>query len=182
MSLSLLMKPVSYMKQIELLNKKFDAEKLLDIYESLDNDAYQICFTDRAGKHSLDDGVGSIFDYHPCSEWDWSELNPMFHNTYLEEVYQEIKKDYIIGRARFMTMGPTNRALTYHYDSGHRLHIPIQTNPHAWFIQQDETLYNMDQLGSLYILDAYQYHSALNLDRSGSKRVHLVFSAEKNLK
>jgi hypothetical protein len=160
----------------------FEDIKLLNIYESLDSDQKQICFTDRPDHHSIEDGTGSLFDYHPCNEMDWTELNPLFHNTYLEEIYNLISEEYVIGRSRFMVMDKTNRALSYHYDDGLRLHIPLQTNPHAWFINAEQELIRMDELGRLYSLDAKQYHSALNLDRNGTPRIHIVFSVEKKLK
>lgn len=172
------MKPVSC-TQIKKEPYLFEDAKLLDIYESLDTDQKQVCFTDRTGYSSIEDGVGSLFDYHPSNEMDWSKLNPMFRNTYLEEVYSTISEEYWIGRSRFMVMDGSNRALSYHYDDGLRLHIPLQTNPHAWFINAKEELVRMDELGRLYSLDAKQYHSALNLDRNGDKRIHIVFSVEK---
>ena len=103
----------------------------------------------------------------------------LFQNTYLEEVYNSLSDNYRLGRARFMRMDKSNRALSYHYDEGIRLHIQIITNPHSWFILQNQTLYHMAEVGRLYILDANQYHSALNLSRENLPRVHIVISAEK---
>lgn len=144
----------------------------------LDEDKKQICFSSR-GINDMQDGTGSIFDYNPATEWDWDHINPMFQNTYLEEVYNSLSNNYRLGRARFMRMDKSNRALSYHYDEGIRLHIPIITNPHSWFILQNQTLYHMAEVGRLYILDANQYHSALNLSRENLPRVHIVISAEK---
>lgn len=166
--------------QIKKLDKKYDATKLLDIYESLNSDANQICFTSR-GNDDFSDGTGSIFQYTPSTEWDWSHINPLFHGTYLEEVYEDLKQDWKIGRARFMKMDSSNRALSYHYDEGFRLHIPLITCPEARFILEDWTTYYMDEVGGLYVLDANKYHSALNLSRKNDIRIHIVFSAEKKL-
>jgi|TARA_B110000908_G_C10157650_1_gene404422 hypothetical protein len=169
--------------QIEKLGPKYDHQRLLEIYNSLNNFNKQICITARdnpgSGHNDLIDGVGSIFKYQPAQEWDWNHIHPTFAGTYLEEVYEELSNHYTIGRMRFMVMDSDNRALTYHYDEGIRLHIPLTTNPHCWFIQQDETLYKMDNVGSLYVLDANQHHSALNLSRENIPRIHIVISAIK---
>lgn len=163
--------------QLKKTDIRFDVEKLIDIYDMVDEDQPQICFTSR-GKSDNQDGVGSIWDYQPATEWDWDHLDPKFENTYLKEVYDTLSQDYKLGRARFMRMDERNRCLTYHYDEALRLHIPLITNPHAWFILEDELLYSMEDTGALYVLDASKYHSALNLSRSNLPRVHIVISAE----
>jgi hypothetical protein len=163
--------------QIEKKETVFEADKLLDIYECCDQSKKQVSFSSRGDITDMQDGVGSIFSYQPACEWDWDHINPNFKNTYLEEVYDTLAKDYKLGRARFMRMDNSNRALSYHYDEGIRLHIPIITNPHAWFVTAKQTLYSMSEVGRLYILDANLYHSALNLSRENLPRVHIVISA-----
>jgi hypothetical protein len=167
----------NFSMQIEKTFREFDAKKLASIYESLDQTKKQISFSSRGNITDMQDGVGSIFDYQPAVEWDWDHINPIFKGTYLETVYNTLAKDYKLGRARFMRMDKNNRALSYHYDEGIRLHIPIMTNPHAWFVLANQTLYNMSDLGTLYILDANEHHSALNLCRQNLPRVHIVISA-----
>jgi hypothetical protein len=166
--------------QIEKKDILFNNNKLLDIYDMCDQSKKQVSFASRDNITDMQDGVGSIFNYQPATEWDWDHINPLFKTTYLEEVYDTLAKDYKLGRARFMRMDGNNRALSYHYDEGIRLHIPIITNPHAWFVLADQTLYSMSDVGRLYILDANQYHSALNLSRQNLPRVHIVISAEYN--
>jgi hypothetical protein len=163
--------------QVEKTDIKFDSHKLLSIYEMLDDSKKQIAFSSRENNKDTQDGVGSIWDYRPATEWDWDHINPLFKGTYLETVYNTLAKDYKLGRARFMRMDKDNRALTYHYDEGIRLHIPVITNPHAWFVLDNQKLYSMDDPGRLYILDANKYHSALNLSRENLPRVHIVISA-----
>lgn len=165
--------------QIEKTDKLYDAGKLLDIYQIINSNSNQICFTSR-GKDDFDDGIGSIFQYHPSTEWDWDHINPLFNGSYLEEVYEDLKKDWKIGRGRFMKMDSNNKALSYHYDEGYRLHIPLITCNEARFILEGWTIYHMEEVGRLYILDANKYHSAFNLTRKNDPRVHIVFSAEKN--
>lgn len=164
--------------QIEKKEVLFDVDKLLDIYDMCDQSKKQVSFASRDNITDMQDGVGSIFNYHPATEWDWDHINPLFEGSYLEQLYDTLAKDYKLGRARFMRMDGSNRALSYHYDEGIRLHIPIITNPHAWFVLADETLYSMSDLGRLYILDANDYHSALNLSRENLPRVHIVISAD----
>lgn len=168
----------NFFMQIEKKEVLFDVDKLLDIYDMCDQSKKQVSFASRDNITDMQDGVGSIFNYHPATEWDWDHINPLFEGSYLEQLYDTLAKDYKLGRARFMRMDGSNRALSYHYDEGIRLHIPIITNPHAWFVLADETLYSMSDLGRLYILDANDYHSALNLSRENLPRVHIVISAD----
>ena len=91
--------------------------------------------------------------------------------------YVLIKKKKHVGRVRFMRMHTSNRALSFHYDDSFRLHIPIITNKDSWFMNEDNSMHQMDKLGHLYYLDATRNHSALMLSRN-EDRVHVVFSVK----
>ena len=164
--------------QLEVTDKWFDPNSLLNIYNKINRTEKQLCWTTR-GKHDLLDGIGSIFQYQPSEEWDWSEVAPQFKDTLLDVIHKELSVDWKLGRARFMKMDEGNKALSYHYDEGFRLHIPICTTPESWFILEDKQLHSMPELGRLYVLDANKYHSALNLSRQGDPRIHIVISAIK---
>lgn len=105
-------------------------------------------------------------------------LHPIFTGTYLEEVYKDVKlkfeeKGMVMGRARIMTLGPL-RSLRYHRDSeAFRFHIPVWTNPMAFFINNGE-VERMPEEGSLYEYDTSQYHTAINMSHT-EYRIHLVF-------
>lgn len=160
--------------QLRKLDNIYDVDKLLLLYEMLDDNSNQIMITSR-GSSDLKDGVGSIFNYLPDDEWKWDTIHNAFASTYIEEIYNQLKTEWKIGRVRFMRMHQTNRALSFHYDDSIRLHIPIITNKDSWFMLADNSMHQMDQLGRLYYLDATQNHSALMLSRR-EDRVHLVFS------
>ena len=106
-------------KQIYKTNTRFDIAELLNIYKSLENDSNQIMITSR-GSSNLKDGVGSIFNYLPDDEWKWNQLHSIFKGTAIEDAYEYIKKDWHVGRVRFMRMHTSNRALSFHYDDSVR--------------------------------------------------------------
>lgn len=163
-------------EQIYKTNTRFEVDELLKVYKALDNDSNQIMITSR-GSSNLKDGIGSIFNYLPDDEWKWDRLHSIFKETVIEDVYEYIKKDWIVGRVRFMRMHTSNRALSFHNDDSFRLHIPIITNKDSWFMNEDNSMHQMDQLGHLYYLDATRNHSALMLSRN-EDRVHIVFSVK----
>jgi len=163
--------------QLKKIDKQYDHLKLLDLYNSLNMESNQINFTTR-GSDDMNDGVGSIFEYHPATEYCWNRIHPHFKGTYLEEVYNDLSGDWMLGRGRFMLMDDNNRALTWHYDTDYRLHIPLMTTEESWFILDDKNLHRMAELGSLYSLEASRYHAALNLSRTNKPRLHIVISAK----
>jgi hypothetical protein len=163
-------------EQLYKTNTQFDAQGLLEVYKSLDNSSNQIMITSR-GSSDLKDGIGSIFNYLPDDEWKWDQLHSIFKGTVVEDAYEYIKKDWHVGRVRFMRMHTSNRALSFHYDDSFRLHIPIITNKDSWFMNEDNSMHQMDKLGHLYYLDATRNHSALMLSRN-EDRVHVVFSVK----
>ena len=173
--------------QLTLTSLEYNYEELLRIYYDLDgmwHNIPQLCVTRREGvqENELTDGTGSIWQYaqhdHTINEFSWDTLHPMFESTYLEFVINDLKNQFKVGRVRFMRMNKDNMALTYHYDDGLRLHIPLKTTNESWFILDNEQLCRMHHLGMAYILDASRKHSALNLARSGEDRIHLVACVE----
>ena len=106
----------------------------------------------------------------PINESLYTELCPEFKDTYVEEVYNLVKKHYKIGRMRFL-MKPPRTCLSWHRDPEKRLHIPIITNEGCKMVIEDIS-FHMPADGSAYITDNTKYHNFFN--GSEIERVHLV--------
>ena len=106
----------------------------------------------------------------PINESLYTELCPEFKDTYVEEVYNLVKKHYKIGRMRFL-MKPPRTCLSWHRDPEKRLHIPIITNKGCIMVIENEA-FHMPANGSAYITDNTKYHNFFN--GSEIDRVHLV--------
>ena len=106
----------------------------------------------------------------PINESLYTELCPEFKDTYVEEVYNLLKKHYKIGRMRFL-MTPPGTCLSWHRDTEKRLHIPIITNEGCKMVIEDIS-FHMPADGSAYITDNTKYHNFFN--GSEIERVHLV--------
>ena len=106
----------------------------------------------------------------PVKEHLYTELCPEFKDTYVEEVYNLVKKHFKIGRMRFL-MKPPRSCLSWHRDPEKRLHIPIITNVGNRMII-DDISFHMPADGAAYITDNTKYHNFFN--GSECERVHLV--------
>ena len=106
----------------------------------------------------------------PVKEHLYTEICPEFKDTYVEEVYKEIKKRWKIGRVRFL-MKPPRTCLSWHRDPEMRLHIPIITNKGCIMVIENEA-FHMPSNGSAYLTDNRKYHNFFN--GSEVERVHLV--------
>ena len=106
----------------------------------------------------------------PVKESQYTELCPEFKNTYVEEVYNIVKKHFKIGRMRFL-MKPPRTCLSWHRDPEKRLHIPIITNKGNIMVI-DDIAFHMPSDGAAYITDNTKYHNFFN--GSECERVHLV--------
>ncbi len=164
----------------------FDANKLLEAYRVL---AQEVNFTTGlVSAISLNTKFGSfeadprgIFwiktDNHEevqretyVDESAYTELIPAAKNTYFEEIYNELRAHYKIGRMRILSLVP-RKSLSFHRDPEPRLHIPILTNPGALMIVDDYCTH-MPANGRAYFMNTKKYHTALN--GGESLRVHLV--------
>ena len=106
----------------------------------------------------------------PINESLYTELCPEFKDTYVEEVYNLVKKHFKIGRMRFL-MKPPRTCLSWHRDPEKRLHIPIITNKGNIMVI-DDIAFHMPSDGAAYITDNTKYHNFFN--GSECERVHLV--------
>ena len=103
-------------------------------------------------------------------ESKYTELVKDFENTYFKEVYEELSKNYKLGRVRLLLKEPRS-TLSWHRDPEPRLHIPIYTNPGALMVI-DEKAQHMPADGSVWVTNNLKYHNAFN--GGEENRVHLV--------
>ncbi len=166
---------------VTLLPQKFDAEELLSIYENIPNsydhlDCYQTYVTSLDGNtytYSVDyvkDQVKKGTAARMLNDCD--KINNFFKNSYVEEVYNSVKKCYNISRCRFMVLDDVKRGYSYHTDASQRLHVPIVTDDDCIVLVEDK-LHRLDKIGQLYLVDTTKKHAAFNL--GWLRRIHLVF-------
>ena len=106
----------------------------------------------------------------PIDETKYTELVSDFHNTYFEEVYNTLRKNFKLGRVRILLKEPRS-TLSWHRDPEPRLHIPIVTNPGCLMVI-DSVAKHMPADGSVWITNNTKYHNAFN--GGEESRVHLV--------
>jgi len=106
----------------------------------------------------------------PIEESKYTELVPEFHNTYFEEVYNTLKKNFKLGRVRILLKEPRS-TLSWHRDPEPRLHIPIVTNPGCRMVI-DNMAKHMPADGTVTITNNTKYHNFFN--GGEQERIHLV--------
>ena len=106
----------------------------------------------------------------PIDESKYTELVSDFHNTYFEEVYNTLRKNFKIGRVRILLKEPRS-TLSWHRDPEPRLHIPIISNPGCLMVI-DNVAKHMPADGSVWITNNTKYHNAFN--GGEENRIHLV--------
>ena len=100
----------------------------------------------------------------------YTELVPEFKNTYFEEVYKTLSKNFKLGRTRILLKEPRS-TLSWHRDPEPRLHVPITTNPGCLMVI-DNVARHMPADGSVWVTNNTKYHNAFN--GGEEDRVHLV--------
>ena len=103
-------------------------------------------------------------------ESKYTEIVPEFKNTYLEEVYNTLKKKFKLGRVRILLKEPRS-TLSWHRDPEPRLHVPIITNPGCKMVIEDIAKH-MPADGSVTITNNTKYHNFFN--GGEQDRIHLV--------
>ena len=103
-------------------------------------------------------------------ESKYTELVPEFHNTYFEEVYNTLKRNFKLGRVRILLKEPRS-TLSWHRDPEPRLHIPIITNPGCRMVIEDFA-HHMPADGTVTITNNKKYHNFFN--GGEQDRIHLV--------
>ena len=117
---------------------------------------------DESGKEAMRDV--------PINESEYTELVTDFHNTYFEEVYNTLRKNFKLGRVRILLKEPRS-TLSWHRDPEPRLHIPIITNPGCKMVIEDVAKH-MPADGTVTITNNKKYHNFFN--GGEQERIHLV--------
>ncbi|WP_271272263.1 hypothetical protein [Aliamphritea hakodatensis] len=100
----------------------------------------------------------------------FTEFNPLFKDTYFEEVHKQLIARFPIGRMRVLKKDIYN-CNSWHRDPEPRLHIPVISNPGSLFIVNHHCTH-LPADGSVYFTDTRGYHTALN--GGEDPRVHIV--------
>ena len=103
-------------------------------------------------------------------EKKYTEFVEDFNNTYFKDVYDQLSKQYKLGRVRLLLKEPRS-TLSWHRDPEPRLHIPIYTNPGCIMVI-DKIAHHMPADGSVWVTNNLKYHNAFN--GGEENRVHLV--------
>ena len=106
----------------------------------------------------------------PIDETKYTELVSDFHNTYFEEVYNTLRKNFKLGRVRILLKEPRS-TLSWHRDPEPRLHIPIITNPGCRMVIENIAKH-MPADGTVTITNNTKYHNFFN--GGEQERIHLV--------
>ncbi|MDA7715713.1 aspartyl/asparaginyl beta-hydroxylase domain-containing protein [Pelagibacteraceae bacterium] len=106
----------------------------------------------------------------PIEEGKYTQLVSDFHNTYFEEVYNTLRKNFKLGRVRILLKEPRS-TLSWHRDPEPRLHIPIITNPGCRMVIEN-IAQHMPADGTVTITNNTKYHNFFN--GGEQERIHLV--------
>ena len=106
----------------------------------------------------------------PINETKYTQLVSDFNDTYFEEVYDILKKNFKIGRVRILLKEPRS-TLSWHRDPEPRLHIPIITNPGCRMVIENIAKH-LPADGSITITNNLKYHNFFN--GGEQNRIHLV--------
>ena len=106
----------------------------------------------------------------PNQETKYTQLVSDFNDTYFEEVYNILKKNFKIGRVRILLKEPRS-TLSWHRDPEPRLHIPIITNQGCRMVIENIAKH-LPADGSLTITNNLKYHNFFN--GGEQNRIHLV--------
>jgi hypothetical protein len=106
----------------------------------------------------------------PIDERKYTQLVSDFHNTYFEEVFNTLRKNFKLGRVRIL-LKQARSTLSWHRDPEPRLHIPIITNLGCRMVIGDVSKH-MPADGSVTITNNTKYHNFFN--GGEQSRIHLV--------
>ena len=106
----------------------------------------------------------------PIDESKYTELVSDFRNTYFEEVYKTLRKNFKLGRVRILLKEPRS-TLSWHRDPEPRLHIPIVTNLGCRMVINNIAKH-MPADGTVTITNNTKYHNFFN--GGEQERIHLV--------
>lgn len=103
------------------------------------------------------------------SEFDFTEISPVFKGTIFEDFLNKLKLKHHVGRIRFMKM-IQRKCLSWHVDGSPRIHIVTDTSEGNFMVIEDEVKH-MPQ-NTCWLTDTTFKHTAFNA--SMNPRVHIV--------
>jgi len=103
-------------------------------------------------------------------ESECKDLCSWYDGTYIEDLYNELSKHFILGRTRFMLM-KSKYCYTMHRDATPRFHIPVLTDKDAVMFDNEYTPHKLN-INRLYTIDTTRQHTAANFSRQ--ERLHIV--------
>lgn len=186
---------MKYFEKIDFL-PKFDLyNEYLKLFKEgkifFDNNNHQICLNSTVeDPDNFHKGTGSLYynwenkkekinddgtSYYEIAEKIKKEedefvcLCSVFKGTLFEEVYNNLKKYYNIGRVRLMK-SRSQTCLSWHYDDHMRIHYPLKTQEGCIMIIQDEVFHMPKH--TWWKTNTLVKHTAVNA--SFEERIHLV--------
>lgn len=107
----------------------------------------------------------------PLKEEDFTVLCTGFKDSLFEDVYNEIIKQYTVGRIRIMKLLPKT-CLTWHVDDTPRIHYPMKTQEGCIMVIENEAKHL--EKNKWYYTNTVVPHTAFN--GSKEERLHLVIT------
>ena len=170
----MLFKKTDIQYDIDQVKLEYDNITFPERYES-QGGGTQLCLQSYADKMNYMDGYidsypytngcGSMSRFPDREEQGYSQLNPIFDNT----IFKDIVEGHF--RARFLTM-VMHSTYSVHQDKAPRLHLAIDTHPHAYFFwPKQKEFFHIPDDGFVYWVDTTQPHTFVN---AGPDRTHLV--------
>jgi Aspartyl/Asparaginyl beta-hydroxylase len=169
-----------------MFDYNFDVQQLKQeadtYYKKFKPQHHQICVTGITPASSPIEGTGSLY-YNwidadtkvkydvPLQESQFTNFLDEFRGTYVEKVYNELGKNYKLGRLRFMYLRPKT-CLSWHFDTTARIHVPIYTDHTMTAMVLEDQIIRMPADGSAYVVDTTKPHTAFNA--WDQIRIHLV--------
>ena len=141
-------------------------------------DTPDISANDLSGRYWLrpDDSYQEVAREDLVDEASFGEFDPLFADTYFEQVHAALSARFTVGRMRVLSKGLYN-CNSWHRDPEPRIHIPIISNPGALFVVNHHVTH-LPADGSVYFTDTRGYHTALN--GGEQRRIHVVAAVAKS--
>lgn len=160
-------KPHPFHGQLCFTNTKTPPQELPLLYEGCGSLMWE------GGAQPLDNNEKLIPRKISVKEEDFTEFNPNYRESYFYSVFQEISREYQIGRMRLMII-PPKRCLSWHVDPEERIHVPIITDESCKIVIEDRA-YHLPANGGAYLCNVTVPHTAFN-GHYKNKRYNLLFN------
>jgi len=177
--------------KIKLLdNVMFDQSELISYYDKINKDYQHMKWTPGNNIDTKMHSVNNMYSWAVQSNLkDPTKPCPPYHIDAGEEISEadncQVPTELIFGfskkiidtfpevRQLGISGHPPNTKIDLHPDNDEflKIHIPIITNPDAWFFYEDEK-FNM-QVGNAYLVNTTILHGTYN--QGSTDRIHMIF-------